>query len=802
MGGPMWLHLRAEARRRWPAWLAVVVLIGTVGGLVMGTVAGARRTATAFDRMVEETETTEVLVNPNGGMWSELDPADVAELPGVVRTGIIDGGGGIIVDDEGEFDGATQVFVQRDPGMMVDFERPRVVDGRLFDPHDPSGLIITDDVADRHDVGVGDTLTIGTLTMEQLEAWEASGEGEPPLTLHQQRVDGVVVSTDGIVTDEVYQYGQVVLPYAFSVEHEPASYYYGIAVDLEGGPAAVPAFQEALRALVPDEQFELKTLAAVEDTVDRGVRPHVIALVAFVVLIGLAGTVVAGQAVTRQLLPLLGESRTLRAVGAGRRDVRQAVLMRNLVLAVPGAVLAVVVAIAVSPLFPVGVARRAEVDPGLAVDLGVLVPGVVVLVAALLVWPAATMRRLRRAELRSDRSPALLERLARSTDRPVVATGLRAALSPAAGRSEASPRGALAGLAVAVGAVATALTFGAGLLHLVERPAAYGWAWDAMVAPPGDEDYGPMVSERIDAAPEFVGSMELTVDQLRIEAERVPAVGMPTGEDGPAPTIAAGRLPADGDEIALGGRTMDRLGVGIGDRVRVGEPDRIRSLTVVGQAVFPGLGTYSGADRTELGKGALLDHDTLEQLGEGFEASFIGIRARDRAALDAGLARVTDGFEDALEEGELEILDEPQRPSDVRSLESVRRTPEIIAAVLAALAGAALSFVLVAGVRGRRRELMLLRTFGFRRRQLAGTVVCQSAITAGLALVIGMPLGIVVGRLSWTALAESLGVVAEPRVPWSLLPVAGGVLVLAILVAVVPAAMAARSRPGTALRAE
>ena len=802
MGGPLTFHLRAEARRRWPAWLAVVLVIGVAGGLVLGTVAGARRTATAFDRMVDSTETGEVMVNPNSGLSSDLDPTEVAELPGVIRTAIIEGGGGIILGSDGGMDGSTQVFVQRDPGAMIDFQRPRVVEGQLFDADDPTGVMVTDDVAERHDLEVGDTLTIGTMTMEELDAWDESGDPEPPLTLHQQRLDAIVVFSEGVVTDEVYEYGQALLPHAFGREHRPASYYYGIVVDLEGGDEAVLPFLDSVRALVPDEQFEVRTLAATQDTVDRGVRPHVIALLAFAALVGIAGTVVCGQAVTRQLAPLLTEARTLGAVGWGPRELHQALLLRTLSLALPGAALAALVAVAVSPLFPVGVARRAEVDPGLAIDLVVLGPGLVVLAGSLVAWPLVATRRSRRDATVVHRAPSLLERLARRTNRPVVATGLRGALAPAAGRGDASPRGALAGLAVAVGAAATALTFGAGLLHLVERPAAYGWAWDAMIAPPGDDDYGPVIRERIDTAPEFSGSTELTVDQLRIGSVRVPAVGMPTGEDGPGVTVAVGRLPSGADEIALGGRTMARLGVGLGDRLEVGEGRRTITVTVVGQAVFPGLGTFSGADRTELGKGALLDRNTLAEVGEGFEASFIGVRAPDATALEAGLARVTDGFEGAIEEGELEVLDQPQRPSDVRSLISVRRTPEVIAAVLAALAGVALSFVLVSGVRGRRRELMLLRAFGFRRRDLAGTVLWQSAVTGLLALAIGLPLGVVAGRLTWNALAESLGVAPEPRTPATLLALAVGVMVLAALVALVPGAMAARIRPANALRSE
>lgn len=795
-------HLRAEARRRWPAWLGVVLLTGVVGGLVLGSLAGARRTASAFDRMVDATESADVLVNPDEGAFSALHVPDVAALPGVVRIGVVDGGGGVVVAADGSLDGAAQVFVQRDPTAMVDFDRPRIVDGRLFDPRDPSEVMVTDTVAERHDVSAGDTLTIGTLTLDELDAWEREGaDGPPPLTLHELTVSAVTVGVDEVVADELYGYGQVLLTHAFGVEHEMASFYYGIAVDLNDA-AAVPEFRAAVGALVPDEAFEFKTLAATRETVERGLRPHAVALLAFVALIGLAGSVVCGQATTRQVLPLLNDAPKLQAMGISGRSLRVAGLARASAVAVPGAVLAALVAVAVSPLFPLGVGRRAEVSPGFSVDLVVLVPGSIVLAGALVAWTAVSLRRLRRGPARSRRVVGVVEALARSTSWPVVSTGLRAAVASPHGRSVASPRAAIAGLSVAVGVVAAALTFGSSLMHLVNDPAAYGWPWDAVIAPPGDDDHGPIIRARIEAAPEFSGSMVLSADQVNIGGERIPAVGMPTGEDGPGPTVVAGRLPGAPDELALGGRTMLLLDVSIGDRIEVGVGPDAELLEVVGQAVFPGLGTYSGADRTELGKGALLDREVLRQLGEGFEAEFVAIRADDPSDTAAGLARVTDGFEAAVEEGELEILDRPQRPSDVRSLASVRRTPEVIASVLAVLAGVALSVVLTTGARSRRRELALLKTFGFGSRAVAGTVLCQSSVTALLALVVGLPVGVVVGRLSWTALAEALGVAPDPHVPAVLVLVAIGTVLLANIVAMVPGVIAARTRAADLLRAE
>ena len=68
---------------------------------------------------------------------------------------------------------------------------------------------------------------------------------------------------------------------------------------------------------------------------------------------------------------------------------------------------------------------------------------------------------------------------------------------------------------------------------------------------------------------------------------------------------------------------------------------------------------------------------------------------------------------------------------------------------------------------------------------------------------IGVPLGIVVGQSVWTAFAGNLGVVPVAVLQvWLLVALAAGVLVVANLLAVVPALVATRSRPGELLRTQ
>jgi hypothetical protein len=68
---------------------------------------------------------------------------------------------------------------------------------------------------------------------------------------------------------------------------------------------------------------------------------------------------------------------------------------------------------------------------------------------------------------------------------------------------------------------------------------------------------------------------------------------------------------------------------------------------------------------------------------------------------------------------------------------------------------------------------------------------------------VGVPLGVVAGRLVWRTFATNFGVVPVPVVqPWPLAALALAVLAAANLLAVGPALLATRSRPGELLRAE
>src|SRR5215831_18805625 len=106
-------------------------------------------------------------------------------------------------------------------------------------------------------------------------------------------------------------------------------------------------------------------------------------------------------------------------------------------------------------------------------------------------------------------------------------------------------------------------------------------------------------------------------------------------------------------------------------------------------------------------------------------------------------------------------------------------------------------------VRRRRRELALLKALGMTRGQVRAVIAWQTTLTLLIAIGVGGPLGIACGRLAWHAFAGSLGVVPIVEVPAAAL--AGGLAALVLagnLLAALPAAVAARTRPGAVLRSE
>lgn len=375
-----------------------------------------------------------------------------------------------------------------------------------------------------------------------------------------------------------------------------------------------------------------------------------------------------------------------------------------------------------------------------------------------------------------------------------------------------STRGALAGGAIALGAIVAATVFGASLAGVISQPARVGWGWDHMLIAEGG--YGVLDPDLVDAAlaaePDVTGSTLVAFSDLQLGERTVPGMGVESVVPGIRFTINEGRAPGGPDEVALGSVTMGELSVGVGDEVPASTSEGTTMLEVVGSMTFPSIG-IGGADHPSLGRGALLTDDGLRSLvspgqacgesEEGLCSQAILFDVADGADADAVVQRVLGRNLDHTPGGTYE--QEMTRAVDIRNYDQMRQGPLALAAVLAVAAIAGLVLTLVSSVRGRRRELALLKTLGLARGELRATIRAQALVTALAAGVAGLPLGLVAGRLAWTRFAEGVGVPPSPVLPpVALALIAIGALVACVLGSALPATLAARTPVSQTLRIE
>ena len=229
-------------------------------------------------------------------------------------------------------------------------------------------------------------------------------------------------------------------------------------------------------------------------------------------------------------------------------------------------------------------ARRAELDPGLAVDLPVLAAGAVAVVAGVLACAALAGWRAGRdpgGGLDSGELPARgrRSRVAASLGAaglpPAAVIGTRLALEPGRGRTAVPVRSAIVAAAGAVCALTMAVTFGASLLRLVGDPLAYGITWDVRVGNFADPE-GPERAARKLAANPAVAAYAGGVSGVGslTDGRSVPLLSFTPGKGSIGPAVVEGREPARPDEVALGATTMRVLGKRIGDTVVVSGAER------------------------------------------------------------------------------------------------------------------------------------------------------------------------------------------------------------------------------------
>jgi hypothetical protein len=825
----------ATFRRRRGGFLAIVLLVGLIGGLAMGAVAGARRTQASFSTYFASTNPSTMVVfvafdNPALGFTNGYAPATVAkfaELPYVHHEAAVVGFDGNLDDNAikgvhfhigaGEKPPVIEGSFQ---GEYTTQDRVTLVAGRLADPERAGEAVMNAQAAAEAGVHVGSVITLGFNS----DAQEQGTNPNPPAAVVARvRLVGLVVFSQNVVEDQIDALGsaEVLLSPALTRKLAACCAYYSYsAIQVAGGSEHVGQVESEVSRLQP--KGAATALGGAELTsftvakADRTLKPEAIALGAFGGLVMLAALLIAGQVIGRQLRLDAGERETMRALGSDPATTMADGLIGTGSAVVLGSVLAVVVAVALSPLAPLGPVRPVYPDIGVAFDWPVLGLGFALLVVVLgglsvvLASIQAPHQVAARRRLLRDRRSSLARAAAASGLPTTAVTGIRFALEPGAGSEAVPVRSAILGAVLAVIVVVATVTFGASLNSLVTHPSLYGWNWNyALVSGfAGDEDLPAQQTATLLAHdPDVVAASGVYLgNALQLDKETgVPVLG--ANPNAPvAPPLLSGHGLEGPKQIVLASSTLASLHKKVGDTVvasgGAGPPVRLR---IVGTVTMPAVGGL------EMGIGAIVDYNLIPAAARnsqdstiaGPSAFLIRTRSGESPAALRGLTTIDRTLNrtnaDQPAGGVVSVL----RPAEIVNSRAIEVIPTILGAGLAAGAMVALALILVASVRRRRRDLAVLKTLGLSGRQLGTVVAWQSSVAVAIGAVVGVPLGIILGRLLWDLFANLIAAVPAPSVPGlTIAAIVLGALVLANAVAAFPGRIAARTPTGILLRVE
>jgi FtsX-like permease family len=783
-------------RRRIAGMLAIAVLIGLAGSLTLAAFAGARRTDTAYPRLLDRVHALDVLVAPDFG--ETVSARDLAKLPGVAFAadaygfGLSDWSGrGTRPPDANLGLGGFGLTLA---GARSGAESPRVSEGRLPRNDRPGEMFANEAAAKTLGLHVGSTVHYSLYEFSDLVLEDGSMNPDAVFTPVTFEVVGIGTTVDDLLLNENQDTESLLLSPAFVRQYRDLASYKVAGVFLEHGTRDLASFTAGVNRIVGDQKVQLQTRTSRERAFEAVAEPYSASLLLFGIAATLAALIVVAQALARIVDLDATDGPALSALGASRRTRASIASGRALIGIAIGAVLAVVGAIALSPLFPLGRARDAEPDPGVHVDALALGAGFVAIVVLLAVptlvraWRVARRRMVDEAA-NAERPVRVAERLAASGAPASLVTGVRFAFRDGDGR-RVSILTTLFGLVVAAATVIAALTFGTSLDRMIETPARYGWNWDALT---DTYDSG--------ATPELVAALRddqraagLTVGtrgNVTFDGTSFSGYGLEHVRGHALPQASEGRMPQRATEVALGAETLRTLGKDVGDTVDATQSDgSVARLHIVGRTALPAL-ALNGTDA--LGDGAALTAEGLARLDATAEPSFFLVDL----APGAKIAQLQRSY------GDSSTTLGPQRPGAILTYGEVRRTPLLLAGLLGLLGAGVLVHLLVTSVRARRRDLAILKTIGFTRRQIATTVAAQATTLVLVALVIAIPLGIVIGRWTWSSFAGNLGVVAGVVVPTAaVLAVVAITLLIGNAAAAFPARSAARTRAALVLRSE
>jgi len=559
--------------------------------------------------------------------------------------------------------------------------------------------------------------------------------------------------------------------------------------------AAVPAFAGgALDRLGTGDEVAVTDWRVLRQALTADSEINVLLLSLFGGFALLAAGLVIANAVGDRILAQFREIGLLKAVGFTPANLLALYLGQHLAIGFVAGLVGIGVGVLLAPTFQDDVTALLVTTPispyaplPLLLALGI-VEGVVLLAT---LGPALRAARIPAVQAitagfaRVQRSGSRLARLATRARLPIPAVlGLKDAF--------ARPLRAWVTVAALVLTVVT-LTFSLGLeatvSDLLRRPERWGMPFNLLV------EHGGLTSVEVERLLAGQPEVEAIVGGREVAAR-------PTGS---APTVDAyavagdvgvyeasvreGRLFAAPGEAVAGKALLDELGLSVGETLRLhldGVPADLRIVGRVvdtehdGRIILLGLDTYRAAVDAAAGP---TEHAVRLQA-----SAFV-------PGVIAELAQRSGG----------RVLSTPLAIGAEDDVLQIRTILVGLNLVLVAIGVVNLLSTTMLGVRDRFRDIGILKTLGVTPRQVVGSVLVGVGALAGVAVLVGIPLGLVVTWALFAELGQRTGVGAEVGVMpgWTaltlILPVVG---LLALGGGFLPARHAARLQVAEALRYE
>ena len=325
---------------------------------------------------------------------------------------------------------------------------------------------------------------------------------------------------------------------------------------------------------------------------------------------------------------------------------------------------------------------------------------------------------------------------------------------------------AVAATTAAAAVLALCATFVVSAIALTETPARYGFDADLIALNAYGDQSASALEEAFGERDDVVAATGFTAGSFLLEGRAVPGLAATSVKGELTPTLLRGRPPRSDDEIVVGRDTLESIAADLGDRVQVqvltasgaereptGDP---ASLRVVGVATFPPVNQI-GTDMPRLGIGALVTRDAfLRMSGDAVnDPEFTAVRlvdGSDPAAVVAGNPKGS-----RTRPGARRLWFTDTKPAELLQLDAAM--PYLSGALVVGftILLAVLVHALWTRVRANRHDLAVLRVVGCTRGQLDTVTAWQVTPFALGAVLLGIPLGVALGRFAFTAVRAVTG---------------------------------------------